>query len=298
MSPSLPPTGLASRLSALAQRLGLGGRLPRQLFERARQVNLPYRALPATPDTIWWQHGPALHLLPDLPRDALSGPVQEDKALARAVLMNVVQRERQTLESFDLRQIDGLCGLPASPSEGELNGFEALASGPLGRSARIISYKDFLKTISQVLPRFLAGAPVELRQATWHGDRVFWAGEQQGETFACAIVYARLRGLEVCLPAELTRYRLNSEGLLNLRQQYHMLAMPVQAWSEPAFMSLLLDNGLPYARLALWRYPGAPEFLLLPKSSELAHAIGEGLRLAGAPDVIRYLEALQQSAAN
>jgi hypothetical protein len=82
--------------------------------------------------------------------------------------------------------------------------------------------------------------------------------------------------------------------LAELRRRYHMLAMPVQAWSEPAFMSLLLDHGLPYARLSLLRYPNAPEFLLLPKDSPEANALGEGLRLAGAPDVIGHLEALQQ----
>ena len=60
----------------------------------------------------------------------------------------------------------------------------------------------------------------------------------------------------------------------------------------------LLDApGLPYARLSLLRYPDAPEFLLLPKDSPEAHALGEGLRLAGAPDVIAYLEALQQRSA-
>lgn len=147
------------------------------------------------------------------------------------------------------------------------------------------------------MPRFLAAEAVELRQASWYGERLFWAGEQHGEEFACAIAYARLRGLEVTLPAELTRYRLSASGLAELRRRYHMTAMPVQAWSEPAFMSLLLDNGLPYARLSLLRYPDAPEFLLLPKDSPEAHALGEGLRLAGAPDVIAYLEALQQRSA-
>ena len=42
-----------------------------------------------------------------------------------------------------------------------------------------------------------------------------------------------------------------------LKQHYHVLAMPVQAWSDPAFMGVLLDNRLPYARLSLLRNPGA-----------------------------------------
>ena len=68
--------------------------------------------------------------------------------------------------------------------------------------------------------------------------------------------------------------------------------MPGAAWSDPAFMGLLLDNGLPYARLALLRTHGAPEFLLLPKHNQEATALGEGLCLAGAPDVVKHLKTL------
>ncbi|WP_373388174.1 DUF6685 family protein [Pseudomonas alcaligenes] len=286
-------SSIASRLSALAQRLGLSGRVPRLVFERARHLQLQFQPLPVPAASLWWAAGPPLQRLVDLPRDALSGPVQEDKAAARAVLMGVVEREVLHLDDFDLRRIDGLCSPPPSLDD-RLASFEELAASPLGRGVRIISYKDFLKTISQAMPRFLAAEAVEVRQASWYGERLFWAGEQQGEAFACAIAYARLRGLEVTLPAELTRYRLSASGLGELRRRYHMLAMPVQAWSEPAFMSLLLNHGLPYARLSLLRYADAPEFLLLPKNSAEANALGEGLRLAGAPDVIGYLDALHQ----
>ncbi|MDD0843921.1 DUF6685 family protein [Pseudomonas sp. Gutcm_11s] len=296
MSLSESPTSIASRLSALAQRLGLSGRVPRLVFERARALRLPFMGLPIPAPSVWWQAGPPLQRLVDLPRDALSGPVQEDKAAARAVLMQVVEREVQHLDDFDLRQIDGLCSAPPRLDD-TLASFEELAGSALGRCARIISYKDFLKTISNAMPRFLAAEAVELRQASWYGERMFWGGEQHGEEFACAIAYARLRGLEVTLPAELVRYRLSASGLAELRRLYHMTAMPVQAWSEPAFMSLLLDHGLPYARLSLLRYPNAPEFLLLPKDSPEANALGEGLRQAGAPDVIGYLEALQKRTA-
>ncbi|VXC36349.1 conserved hypothetical protein [Pseudomonas sp. 8AS] len=293
MSLSESTNNLASRLSALAQRLGLSGRVPRLVFERARALQLPFQPLPVPPESIWWLAGPPLQRLVDLPRDALSGPVQEDKAAARAVLMRVVEQEQRYLADFDLRRIDGLCGTP--PEIGDMFGhFEEFAATQTCRSVRIISYKDFLKTISQALPRFLAGEPIELRQASWYGERLFWASEQHGEAFACAIAYARLRGLEVNLPAQLTRYRLNPSGLAELKQHYHVLAMPVQAWSDPAFMGVLLDNRLPYARLSLLRNPGAPEFLLLPKASAEANALGEGLRLAGAPDVVAYLEQLHQ----
>ncbi|MDF5796761.1 hypothetical protein P4203_21645 [Pseudomonas aeruginosa] len=56
-------------------------------------------------------------------------------------------------------------------------------------------------------------------------------------------------------------------------------------------MSLLLDTGLPYARLALFT-PETPECLLLPRNDERADALGEGLRAAGAADVVKYLKQL------
>jgi hypothetical protein len=62
-------------------------------------------------------------------------------------------------------------------------------------------------------------------------------------------------------------------------------------------MSLLLDNGLPYARLSLLRTPGAAEFLLLPKHSAEATALGEGLRLAGAADVVAHMKTLAMESA-
>ncbi len=296
MSQSESTSNLASRLSALAQRLGLSGRVPRLVFERSRALRLPFQPLPITADSIWWLAGPPLQRLVNLPRDALSGPVQEDKAQARAVLMRVIELEQKTFPDFDLRRINGLCS-PPPDMDGTFSSFEEFAATQTCRSVRIISYKDFLKTISTALPRFLAGEPIELCQASWYGERLFWASEQYGEAFACAIAYARLRGLEVNLPAQLTRYRISQYGLDELKQQYHMLAMPVQAWSDPAFMGLLLDNHLPYARLSLLRNPGAPEFLLLPKTSAEANALGEGLRLAGAPDVVSYIEQLHKRTA-
>lgn len=290
MSSSEHPSSLTSRLSALAQRLGFSGRASRQLFERASALRLPFQTLPAATNSIWWQAAPPLHRLVDLPRNALSGPVQEDKAQAHSILAHLVQQHQTRLEAFDLRQINGLyCAdghLPACTS------LEEFASSPACRSIRIISYKDFIKTISVALPRFLAGEPISLRQASWQGERLYWNGTQHLEAFACAIVYARLRGLEISLPAELTHYRLNPAGLDELQQRYHMLAMPVQAWSDAAFMALLLDNGLPYARLSLLRTPGAPEFLLLPKADSAALALGEGLLQAGAADGVAYLQSL------
>jgi len=284
------PTSMTARLATLAQRLGFTGRASRQILDRASALRLPFQALPPAAQSIWWQAAPPLHRLVDLPRNALSGPVQEDKAQAHAVLARLVEQHQEHLENFDLRQINGLCcaddALPPCAS------LEEFASSAACKGIRIISYKDFLKVISQALPRFLAGEPISLRQASWQGERIYWNGDQHLQAFACAIAYARLRGLEINLPAELTRYRLNPAGIAELQQRYHMLAMPVQAWTDPAFMALLLDNGLPYARLSLLRTAGAAEFLLLPKADSAAMALGEGLRLAGAADGVSYLQQL------
>lgn len=290
MSLSEQPSTLSSRLGALAQRLGLIGRAPRQILERASQLRLPFNPLPEIRDNICWQDGPQLHRLIDLPRSALSGPVQEDKAQAHAVLIRVIELQEQQLASYDLRLVDGFSA--GNRQQALFNSFEDYAASQACRQVRIISYKDFVKTISLALPRFLAGERISLRQASWHGERVFWAGEHHSEAFACAIAYARRRELDISLPADLHHYHLSPTGLAQLQQHYHVLAMPGTAWSDPAFMGLLLDNGLPYARLSLLRSPGDPEFLLLPKHSAEATALGEGLRLAGAPDVVGYLQRL------
>jgi len=286
---SLPeqPSTLSSRLGALAQRLGFIGRGQRQILERASRLQLPFTPLPPLRETICWQGGPPLQRLLDLPRSALSGPVQEDKAQAHAMLVGVIEAQEQQLTSFDLRMIDGISN--CDPQQASHASFEAFAASELCRQVRIISYKDFVKAISLALPRFLAGERIILRQASWRGGRVFWSGDHHNEAFACAIAYARRRELDVKLPAAMTQYRLSEQGLTNLQQHYHVLAMPSASWSDPTFMALLLDNGLPYARLSLLGAPGSPEFLLLPKHSNEATALGEGLRLAGAPDVVGYL---------
>lgn len=291
MSLSEQPPTLSSRLGALAQRLGLIGRGQRQILERASQLRLPFSPLPQLRESICWQDGPQLYRLIDLPRSALSGPVQEDKAQAHAMLIRIIELQEQQMASIDLRLIDGLSGCTAE--QARFTSFEDFSASETCRHVRIISYKDFVKTISLALPRFLAGECINLRQASWHGERIFWAADHHKEAFACAIAYARRRELEITLPAEFNHYHLNEQGLSELQQHYHVLALPNAAWSDPAFMALLLDNGLPYARLSLQRGPGFPEFLLLPKHSREATALGEGLRLAGAPDVVGYLQNLQ-----
>jgi len=282
---------LPSSLVALTQRLGLGLRTPRWVRHRARALRLPFQPLPPLPESVWWQAALPLQRLAELPRDALSGPVQEDKAEARAVLMQLVEREQHVLESIDLRQIDGLVGKdPQAPPHESLTTYGTTAEC---RAVRIISYKDFVRTLGQAVTGYPDAGRLQLRQADWRGKRLFWSGEPRRiPAFAAAVAYARQRGLEVHLPADLTCYRLSESGLASLRRRYHVLAMPAQAWSDPAFMGLLLDRSLPYARLALQRHGGAPEFLLLPRRHPAANALGEGLYQAGAPNVAGFLAGL------
>ncbi len=286
----MPP--VTSRIVKFAQRLGLTGKSPRQILERASQIQLPFAPLSEPTPSIFWHDGPCLQRFVDLPRSALSGPIQEDKAKARAALTRLVRREQSAHPALDLRQIDGLGG---QSIDGTIYPtFEAIAATQACRQLRVISYRDFVRTITAALPDFQTQAPIELRQASWLGERIYWSGEHHAEAFACAIAYARLRGLEVNLPCELTDYRLDAAGLQALDSEYHAVTMPAQAWDDREFMGLLLDAKIPYARLTLLRNANNSELLLLDKQQPAANALGEGLKLAGAPDLVRYLRGLPQ----
>lgn len=287
---TMPPTSLTGRLAALLQRLGLGACSSQQLREQAARLRLPFAPLPEVPDSIWWQDGPPLQRLADLPRGALSGPVQEDKAAAHAVLRALIRVDERQIDEFDLRWVDGIGGTPQPGPR--VTRFEDYAASPACRSIRLISYKDFSRALSQALPHHASGETLYLRQANWRGERYFWSGEQAPQAFACAVAYARRRGLTIQLPAVLSAYRLSRSGLDLLEAGYHVLAMPAEAWSDARFMRLLL-TGMPYARLNLLRDSGGPEFLLLPRSQADADALGEGLRQAGAADVSAWLRTLQ-----
>ncbi len=286
----MPP--VTSRIVKLAQRFGLAGKSPRQVLEHSSRIRLPFAPISESAPSIFWHDGPCLQRFVYLPRSALSGPIQEDKARARAALTRLVRREQSSHPALDLRQIDGLGG--QSTEETTYPTFEAFAATPACRQLRVISYKDFVRTITTALPGFQAQTPIELRQASWLGERIYWSGEHHAEAFACAIAYARLRGLEVNLPCELTDYRLDAGGLHALDSEYHAVTMPAQAWNDREFMGLLLDAKIPYARLTLLRNADNSELLLLDKRQPAANALGEGLKLAGAPDLVRYLRDLPQ----
>jgi len=286
MSQPPRPRSVTSRLAALAQRLGIGGADGHNIAERSRRLSLPFEELPELTAGLGWQSGPPLYRLIDLPRGALSGPVQEDKARIHAVLKRLVASQREDHPAVDLRSVDGLCC--RSQLDSPLAGLEELSNCEHCRKVRIISYNDFTKVLGIALPGFERKAPLQLRGASWHGSRLFWDDDNHPCELANAVVYARRRGLEVILPANIQRFELQASVLDELERGFHMLAMPAKAWSDAAFMELLLETGMPYARFGLFNTE-TPESLLLPKDHPQSDAFGQGLREAGAPDIVAYL---------
>lgn len=284
---------IRARLSTIVRRLCWQRRVHPQIYIEAGKLRLPFKTLPHVVDPFIWEDGLYLHLLKELPLNALSGPVQEDKAQARTALVSFIDTDMTYVENFDLQQI---CGLVHKLSfKHSVKTFEELTATQQCRHIRIISYNDFLKTIQLSLPGFRHQQPLELRQACWLGDRYYWDGDLHPEALAHSIVYARRRGLKIRLPARITRYCINKSGLAALEKNYHTPIMPVEAWTDPVFMGLLVETHLPYARLVLKEAPGQPEILMLPKNNAQANELGLGLYQAGAQDLVNYLRAICQS---
>ena len=191
-----PPRNMAQRLAAIAQRLGLGNADLHKVSQRTRSLALSFSAPASPPSGIGWQSGAPLYRLIDLPRGALSGPVQEDKARAHAALKKLVGSRLLELHDVDLREVDGLC-TRGPLANSALPDFEAVAAGDAGRKVRIISYRDFGKALGQALSGFERGVELQLRRADWHGQRLFLELDNHTEAFACAVAYARRRGLEL-----------------------------------------------------------------------------------------------------
>jgi len=276
-----PPPRFSHLLGSVSRFLGYGDYRLRQIYRRAASLRLPFTEPPKIAPNIWWSSA-GLASLANLPRSALSGPVQEDKALAYQALRSLVSERQETCEQLELRQIDGLAGTPGEP----FNRLEDLVLGHPCRRFRIISYQDFERVIRLALPRF-PQEPIYLLSTDWI-ERLFWAGTREREAFACAVVYARVRGLNVSLPAQVTRYQLDKSGFNHLRGQYHALFMPNEAWTTPGLMHLLLETEMPYARLAKV-HPNYQEVLLLPRNRQRSNALGLGLRKAGAFDAAQWL---------
>ena len=258
----------------------------------AERIKLTFSGLDRPQLSISWKSNLYFQHLYDLPRGALSGPVQEDKAEAHALLVKLVSKVIDTESVIDLRDIYGFSEL--LPGTERMQDLETFAASEQCRHIRIISYRDFEKIITQAIPHFLSDQPINLRQASWLGTNLFWADEKLSCEFACAVVYARRRGLDLPKRTYISRYSLNIDVLQAVQRNYHMLIMPEQAWSDREFMAILLNSGSPYARLALSKEPYPTEVLLLPKRKQLSDNLGKGLKLAGAHDACEILLQLAQ----
>lgn len=278
----------ASRLSGLAQRLGLHGRSPRQILDAASVLRLRVVPMPGNDRSIDWQHATPWHRLTELPRDALAGPVQEDKANARAALIRTMTRSERPA-TIDLRDVEGV--VFTDSAVGAFATFDDYLANRTDRRIRIISFSDFEKALKLAFPAGTEQHIYQARQASWRHTGVFLDGVEHVEALACVVIYARRRALEVPLTVQTTRYAFSESGLRNLNARYYAIAFAPESWSNPAFLSLLVESGAPYARLAPLGSDGT-EYLMLPKSSAEAAALGEGLLLAGMGNLVAHLQSL------
>lgn len=285
-----PPSPFRARLKALLQRCGLGQRVATADILQACTLGLPN--VPETSsDSICWQQPLPLYRLHALTRGSLSGPVQDDKNLALSALAPLVSTQVTRFAQFDLRQIDGFAQMLGSALP--FSSFEDFSASEYCKHIRIISYKDFEKALDTALPKFRTAQPIALLQANWRGDRFFWAGEEHAIELACALAYARRRELQITLPATVTRYQLNPEAVCKFAQHYHALGIANTAWSNPEFISLLIDSHVPYSRLQTNNAALTPDLLLLPRQNKASEALGHSLLKAGATDILAYLQTLQ-----
>lgn len=281
MQRQISSAALASRFKRLFSRLMHGSRTytPKQIAQR---IELPFSGFNAPQLTVSWENNLNFQHLYKLPRHALSGPVQEDKSQAHTILNHLIKKETDTQSIIDLRELYGFGELQLGSES--LSSLERFASSGGCRSVRIISYRDFKKTIEQAIPDFFTEQPIQLLQASWLGPELFWAGQKCSCEFACAVVYARLRGLELPKAAHINRYMIDRNAVHNIARHYHMPIMPEQAWDDPEFMTALVETGSPYVRLTLSPTPHPIEVLLLPKHKQLSDTLGTALKLAGAYD--------------
>lgn len=279
-------TSVSAKLTTFAQRLGLKSSVPAEFRQRVAELELSFPRFLAPTDSIWWQAAPSLHELYELPRGALSGPVQEDKAQAHQALCKLIYRQQWELDAVDLRSINGL--ISTQHNEPHFSSLDAYNAAQC-RHIRIIGIND----LNRVLQGLDEG-PWILNEASWRGIRLFWSNPAHNQAIASASAYARLRKLCIERSAVVNSYTLNSEGIAGLGQQFHVLCMPNHAWHHEAFMTLLVGQQLPYSRLSLQRGTQAGDCLILPKQHPHANTLGQGLLALGAEDFCEYLRRLPQ----
>ena len=225
MSLPEPMPSLTSQIARLAQRLGLRSKSALPVQERASGLQLPFARLPEPDQASSGTMVRACNASGVAARCAVrsgSGgqgpcPRSPDPAGKQAQrcrrwstcagrrLRRAAQERAQLPDLRGLRQHSGM-------SAGSHHQLQGLRPRP-----------------GTALPGFDTGATIELRQASWLGERLYWAGDHHLEAFASAVAYARLRGLEVSLPANVTEYRLDRPGLHALDADYHAVTMPAQA---------------------------------------------------------------------
>ncbi len=250
-------------------------------------VKLKFPSLDLSTPSIHWNKNTHLLNFANLAHRSLSGPVQEDKADAHALLKNVVDIEHYTLPSFDLCNLYGF-----NTDDNELVQHEcldSLAGCNACKSIRIISMRDFEKVLNQVIPDFDCAPRIQLYASELLGEKYFWSGQKNIDKLIGVIVYARRRGIAIQLPAEVSKAVINRNSLGFLSDCYHVLAMPAQAWADKNFMRFLIDYPVPYVRLPISRGDNPVEVLLLPRQNINANTLGEGLLAAGAQDAALFL---------
>lgn len=284
---------LGSPWSSLALHLhpSLASRRIQRCLERLADAFVP---LPAPTDSLWWDEGHPLHLLLGLPRAALSGPTQEIKSRAHALLSQLVVAETVQVAALDLRAIDGLCQRLGDSTLATVVQLEELAALPAAREqVRIIGYRDFQAALYRTLPNLSAEQTLRLRQASWRSTRLFLENDPATTlAFASIIAYARIRGIAVEVPAQIQRLRLDPAAIDRLQEAFALYALPNAVWNHPDFIQVLLGLKLDYARLPL-PAPGQDlEWLLLPNEVASTRVLAEILERLGAAEVIGYLQAL------
>ncbi len=225
-----------------------------------------------------------------LPSNALSGPVQQDKAKAHAYLKDLIQVEVLPLERFSICQINGLRTTPYV--EQPVTDFAQLLATSELPNAGIISFSDFKNTLSQALPNLEQAPSINLTQASWLKGRAFWEtnSSEKAHALASALQYAQLRQIDWDLPALLTRYTVIESALLALKHNYHALIIPEALWLNSEFMHVLVSNKLPYVRFNFLNKLKGIELLLLPKNTKLAKTLGYQLIKQGALELTQLLK--------
>lgn len=250
-------------------------------------VKLDFPALDLPTPSIHWNKNPHLLNLANLPHRALSGPVQEDKADAHALLKNVVKIETYKLSHFDLCDLYGFNS--TAPELMAHENFDKLSSSDACRCIRIISMRDFEKVLNEAIPHFKKTPEVKLLTSDIMGPKYFWQSEDNITSLVCAIVYARRRGIPLTVSASVSKATISRDALRFLSDFYHVLAMPASSWSDKVFMRYLIDFPVPYVRLPISRSETPVEVLLLPRNNDNANTLGNGLLACGAQDAAKFL---------